>query len=134
MSVKLVSEIWREEKIEEQRMLRAGEIDSSECCMDELYSDAFVAKVELLLKSFVDQVNQLSVADVAFLGKHLKSLVIALNDVNEEYDHAVIETGEREQLCQFMEDVINDSKVDLEEFATHLGCEQDEVTDQWRDW
>ena len=63
-----------------------------------------------------------------------KSLVVALNEINADYDYAVIETGEREQLCQFVEDVIDESSVDIGDFANHLGCEKCEVTDQWRDW
>ncbi len=58
-----------------------------------------------------DQVLRRFEADLAALNspsdedvfRAIKQVVRTLNEVNEEYDHAAYETGEREQLCDYID-------------------------------
>ena len=134
MKVKLVTQIWRDEKADEKRRLEAGEIDASECCIEELFPDSFIDETEPLLRSFVECLSTVGESDYIAVSSAVESLVMALNRINEKFGHAVIETGEREQLCQFIEDVIDESAVDLDDFAKHCGCDKSDITDRWRNW
>ena len=64
----------------------------------------------------------------------IKSLVEKLNEINDKYNGEVIETGEREQLCQYIEDVISESAIDLDAYAKSMECDKNEITDLWREW
>ena len=63
-------------------------------------------------------------ADEAIM-EQVKTLVLALNDLNEKADYSLIETEEREAIWE----VIQTSAVDcgLKEYA-------DDITEEWREW
>lgn len=54
----------------------------------------------------------------------VKTTVLALNVLNDECDGALIETDQREQLCELILDAAN---------AAGLATD-DDVTEQWRNW
>lgn len=136
MSVQLTTASWRERKNEEQRDLAAGKIVAADCYMEKFFPDAFVDRTEVLLKDFMAAVDNCSSAENDFprVMQHIEALVIALNNVNEDFDHAVIETDEREELCAFIDEVIQAKGIDIETLAKFQGCGRHELTDQWRDW
>jgi hypothetical protein len=60
-----------------------------------------------------------------YIMKSVKKAVLALNDLNEECNGDLIETAEREDLCE----LINVA-------AGHAGLEsnEDDITEEWRHW
>jgi hypothetical protein len=54
----------------------------------------------------------------------VKTTVLALNALNDECDGALIETDQREQLCELILEAAN---------AAGLATD-DDVTEQWREW
>lgn len=136
MSVQLPTESWRERKAEERREFEEGTITADDCYMERLFPDAFVNRTERLLKEFVASVEQCSpsAADFPQVMQSIEALVIALNKVNEDFDHGVIETDEREELCAFIDKVIIAKGIDIDALAASQSCGRHELTDQWRDW
>lgn len=136
MQIQLTTESWREEKAEERRKFAAGEISADDCYMERLFPDAFIDRTENLLKAFVASVDQCSSApdDFPQIMRHVEMLVVALNKVNEDFDHGVIETDEREELCAFIDAVIIEKGIDIEALAASQNCGRHEITDEWRDW
>ncbi len=136
MSVQLPTESWREHKAEEKREFEAGTITADDCYMERLFPDAFVDCTERLLKEFVISVElcSASTADYPLVMQNIETLVIALNKVNEDFDHGVTETDEREELCAFIDEVILAKGIDIEALAASQSCGRHELTDQWRDW
>ncbi len=57
--------------------------------------------------------------------EHVKTLVLALNDLNEKTDYSMLETDEREAIC----DIIQNSAVEC-----GLSDPEDDVTEEWREW
>jgi len=55
---------------------------------------------------------------------HIKTLVLSLNTLNESCDDCLIDTSQREDICQFIEKVIT---------AAHVEFTGD-VTEEWRMW
>lgn len=136
MSIQLTTQLWRERKAEERREFEAGEIAADECCLEQLFPDAFIDRTELLLKEFVAAIGQCSssASDFPQVMRSVETLVVALNKVNEDFDHGVIETDEREELCAFIDEVIVERGIDIEALAAAQNCGRHEITDQWRDW
>ncbi len=136
MSVQLPTDSWNERKAEERREFEAGKIIKSDCYMERLFPDAFVDITERLLKNFVVSVEQCSPSATDFpqVMQHIEALVNTLNKVNEDFDHSVIETDEREELCAFIDEVIIARGIDIEALAASQNCGRHELTDQWRDW
>ena len=134
MAVKLITQAWREDKAEERRDFEAGKITQDELCLDQLFTDQFIADTELLLTSFADAIAGQDGSDFDRVTNTIKSLVENLNAINDKYDGEVIETGELEQLCQYIEDVISESSIDLDAYAHFMKCDRSEITDEWREW
>lgn len=136
MAVKRSSEIWRERKAEEARQFAAGEITAEDRYLDELFPDDFIARVDILLKAFAEAIDQCATtaSDFPRVMQSIQTLVLALNTVNEDFNEEVIETGEREDLCEFIDAVIIGRGIDIEALAAAQGCRRYELTDEWRDW
>ena len=60
--------------------------------------------------------------------------VAALNAVNKEHTGAGYETGEREQLCAYIDQALSESGIDVTALAARRGIGRYEITDQWRRW
>jgi len=55
---------------------------------------------------------------------HIRDLVISLNELNDECGQCLIETDQREDICEFIQKVVSTTNVELE----------GDVTEEWRDW
>ena len=64
----------------------------------------------------------------------IERTVKALNAVNARYGGAAYETGERELLCAYIEDVIDDAGIDVDALAKRHRMTRHEITDEWRRW
>jgi|SRR6185369_17833289 hypothetical protein len=62
----------------------------------------------------------------------VERVVTVLNAINEE--HGGIETGERDELCQYIDDVLTDAGIDVAVLSSRHDVERHELTDEWRDW
>jgi hypothetical protein len=58
-----------------------------------------------------------------------KIAVLNLNELNEEADDCLIETGEREQLCELIDQITIASGLNPKDYAEGAG-----IADEWRDW
>jgi len=136
MSVKRASEAWRDAKAEERRRLAVGEITPAQCYMEQLFPDAFIDRTDALLSGFAAQIAGTATDASAYprIMAQIESLVLALNQVNIDFNGAVIETGEREDLCAYIDAVLVEHGIDLDALAAAHGCTADELTDQWREW
>jgi hypothetical protein len=92
----------------------------------EYYSQEDVDKCNVILLNYLNNVSTSSIhGDSEKIMAAVEETVIALNLLNENCDHSMIETGERESICEL---IIN--------AAAQAGLETDEydITEQWRDW
>nr|WP_294780427.1 hypothetical protein [uncultured Flavobacterium sp.] len=85
-----------------------------------------IAIVESLLKDYIDTLIKLTIEKKATnIFNSIKKIVLAINKVNNKYDY-FIETMEREELCQFINDIIRSTGL---EFEANL-----DLTEEWREW
>lgn len=58
-----------------------------------------------------------------------KTAVLNLNNLNQEVDSCLIETGEREQLCELIDQITIAAELNPKDYADGQG-----IADEWRDW
>ena len=90
------------------------------------YEQRHIDRCSEILESYfsalagIDQVNR----NEAIMSA-VKSAVLALNEVNNECDGNMIETDQREQLCEIIISAANNNG---------LQSSQYDITEEWRDW
>ena len=55
---------------------------------------------------------------------HAQSVIIRLNELNERCDECLIETDQREQICEFIDLVLSRASISVD----------GDVTEEWREW
>ena len=91
----------------------------------EEYTHEDVQQCADLVYAYLDALNALTVPTNEAIMEQVKTLVLALNDLNEATDYTLIETEAREALWE----VIQTSAV-----ACGLMDAPEDVTETWRDW
>ncbi|MEU2626315.1 hypothetical protein [Kitasatospora sp. NPDC007106] len=128
------SKTWREGVAEEARELAAGTLEPEQACMASLFPEALLVATDAVLQDFETDVRGLAEPSDEQVLEVVKRVVIALNAVNEPYDHAAYETGEREQLCDYIDQVLEASSIDVPALTARRGIDRHAITDEWRDW
>lgn len=55
---------------------------------------------------------------------HVKTLVLSLNSLNDSCDDCLIETDQREDICEFIQSVLSSANIHFE----------GDITETWREW
>ncbi|KAL1412047.1 hypothetical protein Q8F55_003044 [Vanrija albida] len=130
---------WRTGRDEEAADVAAGRTPADEAFLANLFPDAFLDPLEPIEAAYEAEVAAASAsgsgpASYAAIYAAVEKAVTALNDLNEQGEGAYIETGERERLCEYLEQVIEARGVKVDDMGRELGFGSGELTDEWRDW
>ena len=84
-----------------------------------------VARCGALLAGFLTALSELREPEDDRIMAQVEKVVLALNDLNEALDYALIETVEREAICELIQTA-----------AVDCGLQDvpDDVTEDWREW
>jgi hypothetical protein len=87
------------------------------------YTEAHVEECRLLLEEHLDAISRAKDATIA--KQCARSTVLKLNELNEKAEHELIETDQREQICEY-----------IIRAGALLGFngENEDVTEEWREW
>ena len=96
-----------------------------ECGEDAAFSAFDVESCKMILKDYLDALAALTDPTDEEIMEQVKQVVLALNELNEETEYALIETSEREAICILIQDAAE---------ACGLRAEIDDVTEEWRDF
>ena len=96
-----------------------------ECGEECEYKRKDVAKCEKLVLEYLTSLSRLKTPDDPKIMKRVKKLVLALNQLNARTEYSLIETCEREELWEIIQDAAG---------ASGLNEEYDDVTEEWREW
>jgi hypothetical protein len=90
------------------------------------YTPQHVDQCGEILETFFQMIGRISELErnLAILDA-VKATVLDLNQLNSECDCGLIETGEREQLCEI---------ILLAARKAGLVSSQDDITEEWREW
>jgi hypothetical protein len=129
---------WRERVATDAAGLAAGTLDPDDAVAATLWPDGMIRDTDEVLDRFD--------ADVAGLVRHrwepatdeeifevVRRTVLALNAVDAQHDDAY-ETGEREQLCEYIDSVLDEAGIDVDALASRHRITRHEITDEWRTW
>ncbi|TDC76534.1 hypothetical protein E1193_23755 [Micromonospora sp. KC606] len=123
---------WRREVATQEAAVAAGGLDPDEAYAAELWPADFTAAVDAVLDAYEHDAAALDpVADEAVWAA-VERVVLGLNVADKNY--GAIETGEREELAEYIDAVLTDAGVDVGALAARRGLSRAELTDSWRDW
>lgn len=91
------------------------------------YSKDDVGKCDLILTDFIDKVRAAGFGNTESVMNAVKEAVLALNVLNESCAHSLIETDQREQICELIIQAAAAAGVGG-------GGDDDDITEEWRDW
>lgn len=126
---------WREGVEQDEREIAAGVLDPEEGSMAELFPESLLTRTDEVLAAFEAEVASLSndPSDEQVFAA-VRDVVLALNQVNREHRGVGYETGEREQLCAYIDRTLTEAGVDVPALAGRNGLGRYAITDQWRRW
>lgn len=88
------------------------------------YSEDDIGKCDSILTVFIDKTQSAGSGDTESVIGIVKETVLSLNVLNESCGHSLIETDQREQLCELIIQAAADKGV---------GGGED-ITEEWREW
>ncbi len=89
------------------------------------FTDEDIEQCSVLLDSYLEALAAMDSPTDEAIMEQVEKLILALNDLNEQTDYAMIETGEREAICAL-----------VQESAIAFGLQEygDDITEDWREW
>ncbi|MEH0938585.1 hypothetical protein [Micromonospora psammae] len=126
------TEKWGREVQDQKGRIAAGTLAENDAYALHLWPEAFIAAVDTVLDAYEADVRSFSSPSDDEVFASVERVVMALNAIDEE--HGRIETGEREKLCEYIDDVLTDAGIDVEGLTSRRDIERTELTDDWRDW
>ncbi|OEJ95564.1 hypothetical protein [Streptomyces thermolilacinus] len=128
---------WRASIAQEALEVAAGELDPECAGATELWPDLLLTPTDDALRAFEEDVRRLTDPSDQDVYGVIERVVLALNAVHDteaERGHCGYETGEREQLCAYIDRTLTGHGVDVAALAARNGMGRHEITDRWRDW
>ncbi|MEV0132994.1 DUF5713 family protein [Dactylosporangium sp. NPDC050688] len=129
--IERLSHRWRREAAEQEAAVAAGTMSPDEAYALTFFPPAFVAAVDAALEAYEQEVASLEPPADAAVWAAVERVVLALNDVDLAFGHH-IETMTREELSEYIEDVLAEAGIDVEALLERRGV--DEAAGEWRDW
>jgi hypothetical protein len=131
------SDEWRRRVEEEAAELAQGSLSPDDAFASRLWPQSLRVTTNAALAAFEDELHALvSRSDENALDA-VKRVVLALNKINELHiraGHVGYETGEREELCDYINASLEESGIDVEALEARNGIERGEIALEWRDW
>jgi len=122
---------WRRETAEQEAAVAAGTLSPEEAYALTFFPPAFVAAVDAALETYEQEIASLDRATDEAVWAAVERVVVTLNDVDLAFGQH-IETMTREELSEYIEDVLAEAGIDVEALLERRGV--DEAAGQWRDW
>ena len=133
------TDVWRKCVERDAAGIAAGTLDAQEAFAALLFPADMIRDTDEVLDGFETDVAGLvghrsEPAADAEIFDVIERTVKELNAVNVKFDGAAYETGERELLCAYIENVLDGAGIDVDSFAERHRLTRHEITDEWRDW
>jgi hypothetical protein len=133
---------WRAETEQEAAELAAGTGSPDQAYAGVLWPESLIASTDAALAGFEAELAALlSASEITVDDKDILAVVrravLALNAINDQHVRTCrtgYETGEREDLCGYIDATLTESGIDLATLATRNGKQPGELIGAWRTW
>lgn len=88
------------------------------------YSESDIGKCASILDSFLAEVQSTDHGNTEVVMGSVKEAVLALNELNESCGDSLIETDQREQICELI----------IQAAAAAGVGDGEDITEEWREW
>src|SRR6185369_4933925 len=122
---------WRRETVEETAAVAAGTLPPDEAYALSAFPPQFVAAVDAALEAYEQEIEGLNPPTDEAVWPAVERVVRTLNGVDLDFGQH-IETITREELSEYIEDVLAEAGIDVEALLERRSV--DEAAGEWRDW
>ena len=119
---------------QDESELSAGTLEPEEAYATSLFPAALLADTDAVLSGFEQELRWPAPPSDDRVFGVIERVVRDLNRVNSAHGGVAYETGEREQLCAYIDASLTEAGVDVEALAARRGIRRWEITDEWRHW
>ncbi|MEU8664551.1 hypothetical protein [Actinoplanes philippinensis] len=123
---------WRDRIAKQQAEVAAGTLAPDKAYASELWPPAFTAAVDAVLAGYERDIAAADTSSDDAVWAAVEKVVVGLNTADEPF--GAIETGEREQLADYIDAVLTGAGVDVAALTGRRGRDRSELTDAWRAW
>jgi hypothetical protein len=123
---------WRNRIAEQDAQIAAGTLAPEKAYAAQLWPSDFTAAVDTVLAAYERDVAATDRTSDEAVWATVQTVVVGLNEADEQF--GAIETGEREELAEYIDAVLTNSGVDVAALTARSGRDRGELTDAWRDW
>lgn len=102
--------------------------------MASLFPESLLSRTDEALSAFESEVRAFSDPSDGQVFRVVEHLVLTLNVINDDHKGAAYETDEREALCKYIDQMLDEAGVDVEALAARHGLSRYAITDRWRRW
>jgi hypothetical protein len=102
--------------------------------MAHLFPESLLVATDGALAAFEADLRWIDPSSDEAVFEIVERVVLDLNRINDQHDGAGYETGEREDLCAYIDATLRDSGVDIDALASRRRIGRHEITDEWRRW
>lgn len=131
------SDKWQKEVEEQAAALAKGTLSPDRAYAATLWPESLRVSTGAALAAFEHELRALSSPSDADVFGLVQRLVSALNEITEQHERSGktgYETGEHEELCQYIDMSLEEAGIDVKALAARHGLSEYEITDQWRRW
>jgi hypothetical protein len=131
------SDEWQRRVDEQVTEVAQGLLSSADAYAERLWPKSLRTGTDSALASFEHELRALSSPADDDILDVVQSLVLALNEINQQHVRAGLtgyETDEREQLCDYIDASLEESGVDLAALEARNSIGRGGIADRWRDW
>lgn len=129
--IERVTHRWRRETAEQEAAVAAGTMPPEDAYAVTFFPPPFVAAVDAALEAYEQEIAGLQPPTDEAVWVAVERVVIQLNDIDVAHGQP-IETMTREELSEYVEDVLAEAGIDVEALLERRGV--DEAAGEWRDW
>ncbi|WP_426506047.1 hypothetical protein ACPPVO_49495 [Dactylosporangium sp. McL0621] len=129
--IERLTQRWRRETAEQAAAVAAGTLPADEAYALTAFPPEFVAAVDTALEAYEREITGLEPRTDEAVWAAVERVVVALNEADLECGHP-IETITREELSEYIEEVLDEAGIDVEALLERRGA--DEAAGEWRDW
>lgn len=131
------SDMWRKRVEEEAAEVARGALAPDKAPASRLWPESLRASTDAALATFEEELKSLGSPSDDEIFRLVRRVVLVLNEINNEHVRAGktgYETGEREELCDYIDASLQESGIDVATLTARREIGRWEITDEWRHW